>query len=189
MLADFITPTQEIKYYKDFNGKKVYLVSDDATSFFCYNINFILINGKLTYADYYVSGQDHYKTTHLKEGINFISTANTYDENEYAYLIYKCTYTNSTCLTNKDYVIGILNDDVSYWEKSSNNGVSWEKINCTNLYYTDNVKEECTMMYRNISSKGVYSEILTIKYVNLVPKSIKTNIDGFTKTVDESATL
>lgn len=104
-------------------------------------------------------------------------------------MIYKCTYTNSTCLTNKDYVIGILNDDVSYWEKSSNNGVSWEKINCTNLYYTDNVKEECTMMYRNISSNGVYSEILTIKYVNLVPKSIKTNIDGFTKTVDESATL
>ena len=189
MLADLIVANQYVRYLTDFHGKDVYIVTDDAPNFRCNNINRILINGKLTYADNYVSGQDIYDITHLAEGINFISTNNTYDENEYAYLIYKCTCTDASFLTNKDYVIGILNDDVSYWEKSNNNGVSWEKIDCTNLYYTDNVSEEGTIMYRNISTNGLYSDILTIKYVDPVPENIKTNIDGTSKIVDDAATL
>ena len=93
-------------------------------------------------------------------------------------------------LTNKDHVIGILNDyEVSYWKKSYDNGVTWEKINCTKLYYTDNVANEGTVMYRSISDKGIYSDILTIKYVDPVPENIKTSIDGVSKTVDDAATL
>ena len=91
MLADLIVANQYVRYLTDFHGKDVYIVTDDAPNFRCNNINRILINGKLTYADNYVSGQDIYDITHLAEGINFISTNNTYDENEYAYLIYKAT--------------------------------------------------------------------------------------------------
>ena len=44
-------------------------------------------------------------------------------------------------------------------------------------------------MYRNISTNGLYSDILTIKYVDPVPENIKTNIDGTSKIVDDAATL
>ncbi len=51
MLADLITQTQDVRYYKEFKGIKVYLVSDDAIGFYCENIGFLLINGKKTLDD------------------------------------------------------------------------------------------------------------------------------------------
>ena len=128
--------------------------------------------------------------THLKVGINQIENT---DRTEMEYLIYEGNIHFSEgmffSLTNNDYFVGIGNTDVAYWEKSKNNGSSWERIECTDFTYSASEAEECTVMYRNVSSTGNYSEIVTVKYIDPVPEAVKTNVDNATKTVDEATTF
>lgn len=168
----------------EYNGHKVYTINEGANRFECIFYN-VVINGEYDKTGYY-----HY-VTRLKTGIN---TIENWDRTEKEYLIYGGNIHFSEglffSLTNNDYFVCIgRNIDVAYWEKSKDNGITWERIECTDFTCAANETEECTVMYRNVSSTGNYSEIITVKYIDPVPEAVKTNVDNATKTVDEATTF
>ena len=169
----------------EYNGHKVYVVNEGADKFFSIGSDNIYINRVFT-----IIALNGYALTHLKVGINTIESSN---KTEKEYLIYEGNIHFSEglffSLTNNDYFIGIGNTDVAYWEKSKDNGITWERIECTDFTYAASETEECTVMYRNVSSTGDYSEIITVKYIDPVPEAVKTNVDNATKTVDEATTF
>ena len=166
-----------------YNGHKVYSVNEGRDEFYS-TFSKIIINGATVYYDGGVNYYFYY-VAYLKAGVNIIENT---DRTEKEYLIYgntkDCTY-----LTNTELLIAIANDNFAYWEKSKNNGGSWEKIETTDMIYSASEAEECTVMYRNVSSTGNYSEIVTVKYIDPVPEAVKTNVDNATKTVDEATTF
>lgn len=170
----------------EYNGHKVYTINEGADRFYCL-LGYIYINRKKV--SYHYAGLGYY-VTHLKTGINIIENT---DRTEKEYLIYGGNIHFSEglffSLTNNDYFVGIVNTDVAYWEKSKDNGITWERIECTDFTYAASETEECTVMYRNVSSTGDYSEIITVKYIDPVPEAVKTNVDNATKTVDEATTF
>lgn len=96
---------------------------------------------------------------------------------------------SQTCLTNKEYVIVIPNTDAAYWEISRNGGVSWDRIESTNEIYVVTETKEGTVLYRNVSTAGTYSDIITVTYIDAVPEEVKTSVDHNVKTVDETVTF
>lgn len=148
----------------------------------------IYINGEQHKHDSYSTSYYRYSMSYLKEGVNVIEDLY---KSEQEYLIYKGIYNmaDPTCLINKDVYICMNMGTVSiaYWERSYDGGLNWDKIDCTAPFYTTKETKECSVMYRCISSKGKYSSIRTIKYVDPLPEAIKTTIDNPTKIVDEEA--
>lgn len=186
-----VIPINSASNYKEFSC--VFFWDSSASKYYTYNSS-IYINGKKYQHDRGGSViQGHitpyyYSTSYLKEGVNVIENSN---KSEQEYLIYKGIYNmaDPTCITNKEVYICLSMGTVSiaYWERSYDGGLNWEKIDCTAPFYTTKETKECSVMYRCISSKGKYSSIRTIKYVNPMPEAIKTTIDNPTKIVDEEA--
>lgn len=106
------------------------------------------------------------------------------------YLLYHGILEDKTCLTNKEYVIAIPNDDVARWEISRNGGVTWESDDTNQtMIYTASEAQEGTVLYRNVSTAGEYSDIITVQYIDAVPAEVKTRVDNNVKTVDEAVTF
>lgn len=168
-------------------GQDLYALRDGVDRFGDNSV-YVLINGKINYFPY-----SYRKVDVLQEGLNFLIDCSEngwyHTTSEKDYLIYKGVISNDTCLTHKDYVIAIANDSVAYWERSTNNGTTWERIENSHLIYTDSVAEECTVLYRNASIENKISPILTVQYIDAVPENVKTCVDNNTKTVDESITF
>lgn len=188
VFADILDDDGSITLVGEYNGHKVYVVNEGVDTYSC-SPDRIYINRELKRGDWYLYG-NYYDVTHLKVGINTIEKT---DKTEKEYLIYGGNIHFSEgilfYLTNNDYYVGIVNTDVAYWEKSKDNGITWERIECTDFTYAASETEECTVMYRNVSSTGHYSEIITVKYIDPVPEAVKTNVDNATKTVDEATTF
>ena len=168
-------------------GQDLYAIREGVNRFGDNSV-YVLINGKLDYSLYSYRSVDL-----LQEGLNYLIDCSEngiyYSTSDKDYLIYKGIIDNDTCLIHKDYVIAISNDSVAYWERSSDNGISWERIENSHLIYTVNVEEESTVLYRNVSIEGNISPIITVRYIDAVPENVKTCIDNTVKTVDESVTF
>ena len=189
-LADILTTmigSSHIALVGQYNGHKVYSVREGGKSFATDGYSHIIINGETVDGDsYYVEVQYvAYYVSHLKAGVNVIENTR---RTEKEYLIYGNT-NDCTHLTNAELLMAIANDNVAYWEKSKDSGSSWERIECTEFYNAASEAEECTVLYRNVSSTGNYSEIVTVTYIDPVPEAVKVNVDNATKTVDESITF
>lgn len=197
--ADIISiHSPETIEYGVYNNHKVIVVENGAKEFRCIDGDNISINdGSYIPFDYFdnVRVGYYYSISYLNKGVNTIRQLYKGDTEYLIYGMYEdatITYltnqNNLICPVNK-YIEHSPDVKIEYWEYSKDNGISWERINYQELIYEANEPQECTVMYRNVSTEGTYSYILTVNYVDPVPESIKTNIDELTKTVDESATL
>lgn len=191
IFGDIVFRYAECYYYINYNNKKVNVILDNKTFFRVVDFKPIRINGVYTEYDFFENASYCYNVTHLNKGVNIIQTS-SYDETEY--LIYQTD--KLTYLTNKDYLICPINKDgysedggIQYWEYSKDEGKSWTRVNSTEPIFTVNEKDTGAVMYRNVSTKGTYSDILTVTFIDPVSENIKTNIDGVSKTVDETVTL
>lgn len=135
-----------------------------------------------------------YYTTLLKTGVNTVDwlTADK-DLPRHDYLLTAgsdyITSGTVTFLTGEDLIIILNNEDVAYWERSYNEGVTWERIEVKEFVYTANETEEGTVLYRNVSVAGEYSDIITVQYIDAVPAEVKASVDNNVKTVDEAVTF
>ena len=97
---------------------------------------------------------------------------------------------DAICLTDREYVIVITNTNVARWEVSRNGGVAWESKDTDGaMIYFANEAEEGTVLYRNVSAAGEYSDIITVQYIDAVPAEVKASVDNNVKTVDEAVTF
>lgn len=191
MVADIIVHARGTWRYGEYEGKKVFTLNEEdeeADAFWCL-VDRIYLNGvntEHTSWDYWYE----YPATLLKGGVNRVG-----EGTELEYLITKAD--NISLLTNVENLIGPQNSEVkrntdvkiSYWECSRDGGNSWERIDCAELIYETTETQECTVMYRNISTNGYYSNILTVNYIDPVPESIKAKVDYPTQTVDDAVTF
>lgn len=180
-----------IQYFSDETEFECYHFKDRYTGLYDTSNSYIYINGIGTSYDSGGGKNEYYRysVSHLKEGANIIENK---DKSRLEYLIYKGVIytkyrTNDTCLTDEAISICFRRDNIAYWEYSKDNGIIWKKIDIDTPWYTTKETSECTVKYRNIDKSGKYSDILTIKYVNPLPETIKSTIDNPTKIVDEEA--
>jgi len=66
------------------------------------------------------------------------------------------------------------------WERSCNNGITWENITCTTATYTEEDPFSGTCIYRALNGDGTYSNQITVHY----SRSIPTTIDVFSNSTD-----
>lgn len=78
---------------------------------------------------------------------------------------------------------------ISRWERSFDNGATWENIANTKFSYTEENPQAGTVMYRALGGGGKYSDVVTVHYQDAVPDVIQTLPATNTKTVDETITL
>ncbi len=138
-----------------------------------------------------------YYASLLNEGVNTVDWLTATDQSPRRdYLLTTgCDYMTTgtkTFLTHKDLVLVVPNSldaDVAYWEISRNGGVSWDRIEEAAPVYTTSEATEGTVLYRNVSTAGTYSDIITVQYIDAVPTEVKASVDNNVKTVDEAVTF
>lgn len=97
--------------------------------------------------------------------------------------------TINTVCSQSSHTIGLITTNTKRWEKSSNNGVSWDNISCTSAIYTESNPTAGIYLYRALNGDGTYSSIVQVTYQDAVPASILVSPASNTKTVDENITL
>jgi len=85
--------------------------------------------------------------------------------------------------------IYLLTTNTIKWEKSADNGFTWEDISCTNFYYTEESPSSGTYIYRALNNDMTYSEYIIVNYFDTVPKIINISPINKLLTVNESITF
>lgn len=88
-----------------------------------------------------------------------------------------CAHTSSSIVLNTTNPIR--------WERSVDNGKTWENINCKSNVYVEESPDAGTFVYRAFNEDGTYSASRTVTYQDAVPGTINTLPFSNTKTVDE----
>ena len=172
-----------------YNGHSIYVIAS-GTYVYTYgrsSRSIYINNQKYKYTSY---SSSEIKCSALVDGFNLIEEKNGEELLSTEYLVYKGIRKDTTCLTNKDHAIVISNTDVARWEVSHNGGVTWENDDTNQtILYIANETEEGTVLYRNVSAAGEYSDIITVQYIDAVPAEVKASVDNNVKTVDEAVTF
>ena len=111
---------------------------------------------------------------------------NAYD----IYLQYTTADSEVSCTSANHLIsfgIGTLN--VTKWEVSTDNGLTWNSINNTLTYYYESNPVVGKFLYRILKTDGTYTNIKQVTYQDAVPSSLIATPATNTKTVDETITL
>jgi len=95
---------------------------------------------------------------------------------------------NETICVNTLKTIVLNIENPIRWERSSNNGSSWQNIDCTNFFYIEtDVLADGKYIYRALNSDYSYSEQKTVYYKDL--SSVNTFPNANTKNATENITF
>ena len=81
---------------------------------------------------------------------------------------------NNFC-SNNSTTIRLNTTNTIRWERSTNNGQTWENIACTGNFYTEENPLPGTYIYRALNGSSIYSDQVTVHYSNAIPATINTS--------------
>lgn len=92
--------------------------------------------------------------------------------------------------THKETGIGLNTNNPVRWERSYDNGATWEFLPDSALgFYLESDPQRGTALYRVLNGDGSYTPLVTVNYFDEVPSTIISSPETSTKTVDESITF
>lgn len=92
--------------------------------------------------------------------------------------------------THKPVNVSLSSPSYKSWERSRDNGVTWETISDSNKgVITEIAETQGEVLYRVLAEDGTYSQMLKMEYYDNVPSAIATSPAAQTKTVDENVSF